>query len=347
MNDKMRRNLVVCRPDFPGGYVESFFFKINNPQKGYGLWIKFTILKFTQANRPAMASVWATRISSKDRGLNAGMRNSIEFARCDYDEDKAGIKAGRSSFGPGFTKGHLQDAFGNSIKWDIRFDESAEPSFVYPLDFIYSSKLPRFKLSTPYDLSKAEGHFTVNSKRMSFKNLPLMQGHNWGPSHSSDYMWAHCNAFDNAPQSIFEGFSARMDIGKFRTPYLSMGKLTHEGKIYRFAGPKTIFTKDVATNRNSWSFTFTNRTHRLTGVLKADRKDFAGLMYPNPDLTHRVCVNCNIAGATFELTRIKDGELLAKLSSARGAMLELICPENRPDVCVYAPSFDPDFEPEA
>jgi Tocopherol cyclase len=347
MNDEKRRNLVVYRPDHGGGYVESFFFKINNPKKGYGIWIKFTILAFPEPDRPAMASVWATHISCTDDSPNAGMRNSLELRRCRFVEHEAGMNVGRSSFGAGFTKGHLKDSFGNSIKWDINFDTAAQPSFLYPYDLMYTSRLPRFKLSTPYDLSRAEGRFTVNSKPINFKNLPLMQGHNWGPSHSSDYMWAHCNAFDNAPKSVFEGFSARMDIGRHQTPYLSMGIVKHEGNTYRFNGPKTIFSKEIATNRNSWSFTFENKTHRLKGVFIADRKHFAGLMYPNPDLTHRVCVNSNVAGAALELSRIADGEIVARLFSVRGAMLELISPECRPDVCIYAPSFDPKFEIEA
>ena len=347
MPGSMRRNLVVCREDMAGGFVESFFFKINNPKEAYGIWIKFTILKFHEAKKAPMASVWATRIGAADEALNAGMRNSTLLQNCRYDENTEGMDVGRSSFGPGFTKGHLKDAFGNSIKWDIQFDAAAKPSFLYPYSFMYSSKVPRFKLATPYDLSKAKGYFSCGSKRTSFKDLPMMQGHNWGPSHSSDYMWAHCNAFDNAPKSVFEGFSARMDIGRYQTPYLSMGLLKHDGEIYRFAGPKTLLAKEVAADRNSWSFVFANRTHRLKGVFIANRKHFAGLMYPNPDMTHRVCTNSNVAGAAMELTRMKDGRRIARLNCAHGAMLELISPRCRPDVCIYAPTFDPDFEIEA
>ncbi|MCB9475867.1 MAG: hypothetical protein H6684_15125 [Deltaproteobacteria bacterium] len=335
MNDQQRFNLVQYRPDQAGGMVESFFFKTADPQRGASLWIKFTILK-PEDGGPARASVWATRVVANNAARSIGMRNEFPVEDWNFEEEKVGLVAGPCAFGDGFTHGRLEDAFGRVIEWDIKLDGGRE-LMIYPHKWMLTKAFPRFKTWTPYADTIANGHFTVEGARTEVQNLRAMQGHNWGNAHTTHYAWSHCNTFDNAPDTVFEGFSARMSMGGKETPFLTMAVLRHEGKDYKFNRLRKVRAKESTMNRQCWSFTMEDQGLQLMGMVIGHRHDFAGLVYPNPDGTEKLCVNTGVANANVELSRIKDGEVLAKLTTTRGAMLELISPDPWFDVCVQIP----------
>ncbi len=98
-----------------------------------------------------------------------------------------------------------------------------------------------------------------------------------------------------------------------------------------------MLTKNISMNRQSYGFKFLNADYEMSGIVTAHRHDFAGLMYPNPDFSYRLCINSNVANAIVELSRRSDGERIVKLTADFGAMLELVSPENWPDVCICVP----------
>lgn len=336
MNDADRKNLVMVRPGRPG-HVESFFFKVNDPSQAWSLWVKFTILTPSAPGAEPLVSVWATRVSAKNPKRGLGIRNTIPLGKCRFDATRAGIVAGPCEFGPGFTRGRLRDAMGQTIAWDLTFDASGDALALYPGDWMYRLPFPRFKAASPYVDTRASGWFDVGGKRREFADLPAMQGHNWGNAHAETYAWMHCNAFDQGPGIVFEGFSAKIRIAGWQTPFISAAALRFENRWYRFNGRRALFARDIAMNRQSYAATLHNDEYELRAIAVAHRQDFAGLMYPNPDFTHRLCVNSGVANVTVELANRRTGDRLVKLTSPFGGMLELISPANWCDVAIFVP----------
>jgi hypothetical protein len=139
---------------------------------------------------------------------------------------------------------------------------------------------------------------------------------------------------------MYEGFSAKVEIAGRQTPFLSSAALRIDGRTHLFNRMGSLLARDIAINRQSYGVTLNNDEYELRAIAVAHRQDFAGLMYPNPDLSHRLCVNSGVANLTLELTNKKTGVREVKLISTQGAMLELISPENWCDVCIFVPPMD-------
>ncbi|MCZ7585112.1 MAG: hypothetical protein M5R36_18265 [Deltaproteobacteria bacterium] len=335
MDDRERRNLVMTK-DASAPSVESFFFKTADPSGATSIWVKFTLLT-PAGGRPATAGVWATRVVPNRPERCVAARIIVPRSEVRFENGRAGFAIGDSAFGAGWTRGQLTDLFGRTLAWDLKLDD-ADPLFLFSKAWMYDAKIPRFKTATPYADTRAHGTIAVDGTEIKVNGARAMQGHNWGAEHSEEYAWAHCNRFDDHPNTVFEGFSARVPAGPFGKPMISTAVLRHEDRTYRFDGWKSLRTRDIAINRHSWSFTFRQGPYALSGMVIAHRHDFAGLFYTNPDGAERLCVNSNLANINMELLDAATGDRIIKLTTNRGAMLELISPENWHDVCVYVPA---------
>lgn len=319
-----------------GPHVESFFVKLTDSSAARAVWIRFTIL-IPQTPAPPAVSVWFTRIVPNNPRRSISIRNSAPLHEAKFTYGQAGLSIGPCVFTPGHTHGKLKDAFGNEVAWDLSWDADAGSVDLFPKPWMYTAPLPRSKTAAPVFDATANGHITMNGAAQDVDGVPMMQGHNWGANHAAEWAWGHCTGFDEHPDTVFEGLSARVEIAGRLTPFLSCAVLRHEGREIRFDSLKTLLGTDMHADRHSWSFRFRNKEVELYGMMLAHRHDFAGLFYTRPDGTHLVCKNSNLANVNMELTDAKTGDRIAKFSTVRRAMLELVARETWFDVCVYVP----------
>jgi hypothetical protein len=149
------------------------------------------------------------------------------------------------------------------------------------------------------------------------------QGHNRGRGHAHAYAWAHANALELAPGSApaeriwLELISGRVRLGPLLTPWLSCAGIAIDDRLFRFDGPRSMFSRALRVDARSYGFRFRERGAELTGEIMADARLTAGLRYEDPDGQALSCLNSKLASGTFCL-RV-DGKVY-RLRSERVAL---------------------------
>jgi len=284
------------------GHVESFFLKANDPeQPAPALWLKYTLLIPPGGAEPRLAEVWAIRFDGTTR-QHAAAKASFQASDCELSRQGLGVSIGSSELRPGKTRGAVGEG-AERIEWDLRFaTEGQVPSFTLPSNWMYERGFPKNKTYTSCPDTRFEGQITVGGEPWAIRDWPGMLGHNWGLFHNPQYHWAQCNLFDR-PGVVFEGVSARIPIGPFLTPWLTLALVRHEGREIPFNRFSRSLNRSVEADLFHWSFSSRQGEWRLQWEVEANPEDFVGLSYRNPDGVENFCLNSKIATCRLGLWR--------------------------------------------
>ncbi|RME90578.1 MAG: hypothetical protein D6767_06640 [Candidatus Hydrogenedentota bacterium] len=332
---------------------ESWFIKVNDPVNGNAIWLKFTAmnnLKFQKADYEAWAMIFPT--DKKENSVLAfkELYESVEslFERslgftingcipvetfkltiggCTFvQEDNQTI----------VTKGKLKSKNG-SVEWDLTLKDSSSPLLLFPFEGLYNGAFPKRKPVSPFPNALANGEVIVqvDSKKTkyTFNNAPAMQGHNWGSEHSYRYVWSHINYFEEfGTDVVFEGYSGKIKVGPFVTPWITGLALRFTGSAYAKTNVKEILFLDIASMLSNsakvdyqnflWQFEGKKGDYKLKGMIQADSDKIAGLNYDDPDGKRNYCYNSKTASAKITLF-YKNKELLV-MSTKNTAAIELL-----------------------
>ena len=316
-------NQTVWQPDFKGGHVESYFLKLNDPGQSKALWLKFTL--YCPKGKPAatVAEVWGIAFDAAHPEQTTAFKETYPVSQVTLARGDFTLRFGASSLEAGRTQGRLKGA-GGELAWNLTFTDGEEPVVPFPLDWMYTRKVPKSKTKTPYPASRFSGTYTLNGETITVNAVPGMQGHNWGSEHSHLYAWSHCSAFDaHGDDTFFEGFSSRVKIGPVVTPHLSMAVLQLRGKRYVFNDWKAIRSPDIRVQDNQWDFHLLGAQHSLRGSISAPKNQFIALKYYNPDGKLSYCLNSKVAGGFVELLDSR-GVIVERLTSRQTIALEVL-----------------------
>lgn len=327
MTPAERDNLARFREGDPAGHMESFFLKANAPEGGRAFWIRFTVFAPAGRARDAVAEVWAIAFD-RARG-HVAVKETYPVAAADLRRDRFRVAAGRSSLGPGATRGRLEGPAG-AIEWDLAFTEGAPPAHLYPIEAFYDLDVfPRQKYLTPHPDSRFGGRIVAGGETWEVRDWPGMQGHTWGRGHALRYAWAHVNAFRDAPGTWFEGASAKIKLGPVPTPFLTLAFLRHAGRDYDFRGARHWINRSAEIGYYRWSFAAENDQARLEARVEARAEDLVGLLYLDPDGGRVHCLNSKIATCRLVLSERAGWKIgrTTTLEAPGAAALELLVRE--------------------
>lgn len=265
--------------------VESYFMRIVDPVEDCGVWLKFTFLK---TEHTIMFKVWSTYF---DR-LSKPSTSSIVFP---IDQVEARSDA---IYWPG---GYIKFEGGSAGRtkehsWDFSWKAIDDRPIKLLPDFLYSNKIPTTKLITPYPRLSVVGEFRTPVILFMHRHGELngMQGHNWGPKHSREYVWS----FGSSPMFVFEGFSTSIFPLKFTSFCIRHGE-----KDYLFSDVLRPFR--IGSTYNPEHFSWRIRSSRLGGSARVScighpHRD-ATLEYKNPDGSSMNCHNDNMSSIYISL----------------------------------------------
>jgi len=296
---------VRWKPGRRGGHVESFFLKANNPRRPeQAFWLKFTILD-PGSGTEAVAEVWAIRLPSRG-GPHQAAKATYPSSGCRLTGDKLDLQVGKCVLQAGRTRGIVGDGE-EQICWDLEFDyQDQEVMHGLPHRWMYEASFPRNKVYTSCPSTRFRGTISRGDDRWEVSDWPGMLGHNWGAAHNPSYHWAQCNLFEDA-DCVFEGYSARLKLGPWLSPWLTGAVVRFEGTELRFNSVSGALNRSVRAELFSWSFTAQQAGWRLSWQVEAAREDFAGLTYINPGGDENYCLNSKIATCTLQLQRREQG----------------------------------------
>ena len=211
-------------PDVPpaAGHYESFYLKAAHPSEPLGVWIRHTVHKRPGAE--PKGSLWFVLFDGAADGPRAS-KVTLPGAELGAGPDHY-IHVGESRLSPGSAVGKAPTEQCDA-SWELEFDEGEEAFFHLPREWMYTARLPRTKLLTPYPASTFRGQVEVDGRRVELEGWPGMVGHNWGAQHAERWIWLHGSNFEgHGPDTWIDAAIGRIKIGPLTTPWVANGVLS-------------------------------------------------------------------------------------------------------------------------
>ena len=297
------------------GHYESFYLKACHPSEPLGVWIRYTVHK--RPGAPPNGSLWFTLFDSSADGPSAtkAMLPGPESGGGDY------IRIGQSRFGPGRVVGSTRTEPYDAA-WDLRFESAEEPLFHLPRGWLYRAPVPRTKLLSPHPAARFDGTVRAGQRELALEGWRGMVGHNWGSQHAERWIWLHGLGFDGAGEaSWLDAAIGRVKVGPITTPWIANGALSLDGVRHALGGPERARRTEVRESPERCEFELPGKDLSVRGEVTADRKDFVGWVYADPDGPEHHTVNCSVADMTLSVSR--QGEPPLEMQVSGGAAYEL------------------------
>lgn len=308
-------------PEVPprGGHYESFYLKACNPAEPLGVWIRYTVHK-RPGSRPA-GSLWFTLF---DRSAEGPRASKVTIP----DPGSGGdwIRVGEARFADGKVTGAAPSDRCDA-SWDLSFETAERPLFHLPRDWMYRAPLPRTKLLSPAPAARFDGLVTVDGREVAVQGWRGMVGHNWGAQHAERWIWLHGLGFEDAGERTWlDAAIGRIRLGPITTPWVGNGALSLDGERISLGGPGRRVEVRETPERCEFTLpgkavTVRGEAVTVRGEVSAERKDFVGWVYADPDGPEHNTVNCSVADMTLTVERPGGPPLALRLSG--GAAYEL------------------------
>ena len=291
------------------GHYESFYLRAFDPARPRGVWIRYTVHKRPGAE--PRGSLWFTLF---DRAADGPVACKVTLD----DVGAAGgeyIHVGTSRLGAGSATGSA-----DGHEWELRFDSGEDAFRHLPRGWMYRAPVPRTKLLSPYPNTRFDGWVAAGADRIDVSGWPGMVGHNWGTEHAERWIWMHATGFEGHEGVWLDAGLGRIKLGPLTTPWIANAVLSLDGERHRLGGPERARATEVSETPTGCEFTLPGKGMTVRGSAGADRKDFVGWVYADPDGGEHNTVNCSIA--EMRLTLERSGETI-ELHTDHGAAYEL------------------------
>jgi hypothetical protein len=295
------------------GHYESFYIKACHPSEPVGAWIRYTVHK-----RPGAApngSLWFTLFDREADGPRASKVTKPGPGAGGGDW----IRMGEARLGEGRASGSASSERLDA-SWELSFETAERPLFHLPRDWMYRAPVPRTKLLSPAPAARFDGRLRVDGRDVAVDGWRGMVGHNWGAQHAERWIWLHGLGFEGAGDATwFDAAIGRIKLGLVMTPWIGNGSLSLAGERIPLGGPgKRV---EVRETPEGCEFTLPGKGLKVRGEVGAERKDFVGWVYADPDGPEHHTVNCSVADMRLAVER--SGGPRLELSVAGGAAYEL------------------------
>jgi hypothetical protein len=330
-SDKEHWNRCRFVPSSERGHYESFFQRANHDERPLAFWIRYTI--FSPRKRPdqAVGELWAIYFDG-ERNHIAAAKSVFPLSECAFSDTGLEARIGDSTLDDGALSGRAESS-AHRIEWSLQYRSSEPPLLLLP-ERLYERSLPKAKAVVGSPNAIFTGSIAVDDEKISIDDWKGSQNHNWGSRHTDAYAWGQVAGFDNAPDAFFECGTARVRIGPFWTPWLTLLVLRLEGRelalntfgqSLRAHGRYDFFT---------WSFESHSPDVRLKGRMTAPASAFVGLAYGNPPGGTKTCLNTKLSSCELAVHQI--GQPLRTLRSEHRAAFEILTDDKTHGVPVVA-----------
>lgn len=312
-------------PELPlaAGHYESFYLKASHPTEPVSIWIRYTIHK--RPGAAPLGSLWFTLFDAREERPWAVKATTAEVGA--HPDHYVHVGDARFELGRvfGTAAADVEQSGGapdhREASWDLTY-ESAEPPFRHlPRDLMYRAPLPRTKLLSPYPDARFSGRVTAGDRVVDITGWRGMVGHNWGTQHAERWIWLHGAGFEGHDDAWFDAALGRIEIGPWTTPWVANGVLSLGGTRHRLGGLGATRRTEVAERPDGATFTLPGKEITVQGQVGADRDDFVGWIYADPDGSEHNAVNCSVANLVLTVSRPAEPPLTLQL--AAGAVYEL------------------------
>lgn len=282
------------------GFYEVWYVTVAVPESGQAFWFRYTI-DAPVKGEPTCA-LWAFSFDKNDAKAGLALHDSFpieRFANKTTDDRGFKVEVGTGSLERARAKGKVGSGAA-SIEWDLKF-EPRGPSLEHVSSALYSLGLAKAQVNSANLALQVDGTIKVAGKSIKLAKAPAEQSHTWGKKHVHAYAWAHCNAFAEDPEAVFEGVSAKLSRFGIVLPAATPIYLRAFGEEHSLNGTGESFGHDSAFELGKWSFEASNDEVLVKGTAKASPDRFVSVEYGDPDGESLYCNNCCLADLSIDI----------------------------------------------
>ncbi len=316
----MNDNAVRFDTEQPKDHVESWFWRANHPTEALAFWLKATIL--SPRDGEAVAEAWCCTFDGAT-GETWGHRETVPVSQAAFGRTLtvAGCTWVLGDEG-GESEGSLGDR-GWQVAWRPVDGPLGEPLSLVPRALI-EAPFPKNKLLTPAPTLRFDGRMHWGDRVVPVDGWLGMQGHNWGAAHAHTYAWGQCvfTDADGEPVAMAEGFSGKIKLGGWLTPFLSALTVRHGERTYRFDRLVDLWNQTPQVNQDTWVLKMRGRDGEALLSMSAKSEETACLGYANPDGHLSYCLNSKLARTTLRVNPVNEDPF--ECHSEHGGALEFL-----------------------
>lgn len=280
------------------GYYESFFLRANHPIRPLAFWIRYTLYSPKALPESAVGELWAVFFNG-ETNQHAVAKQEYRLADCLFDTSTFRVQIGEVKLIPHYLQGAIESK-GQALAWELAFEGDSTPVLLLPFK-LYEGQFPAAKSLVSLPMARYSGRLSVNGESIDVIDWLGSQNHNWGTRHTNLYAWGQVAGFDTHPESFLEVATARLRLGPFWMPSLTLLVLRHKGNEYALTGLIQAVRARGSFEYFTWEFKSGTAQVEIAGMISAPRQAFVGLKYYNPPGGVKHCLNSKIASCTLYL----------------------------------------------
>ena len=319
----------------PTGQYENWYGIVHHQREPLAFWYRYTLTAF-EKGRPPEARLWSV-LFDKTRPSD----NLVRTIRFDLEQTRLSTApfclelGGLGSLTPQMAAGH-QASDGSVLSWELSFGPATMTYASVPLPSI--AQAPSGNLSN--NNLKANGHLVLGDRTIQFMSAPSHRGHTWGTKMPVQWIWGHCNAFENDSDAVFEGVSFESQSSEGVRPPITSFYLRYLGHNYFFSTPAHLMRTNQSTHQaDLWRFSGTSGGIKLEGELYPDADQTYHVRYLDVDETELFNRNSCLGRGVLKVFRQSAGtwRLEKELRATDTVAFEYV--DRNQDDRVYRPSF--------
>lgn len=311
-------------------FYEVWYFKFNLVAERKALWLRYTLL--SPRLGPALAELWAIFFDTVTH-QHVALKQSFPISQFASQPEQFGIQIGAAQLTQNQSHGAIETT-SEQISWALNYEPN-QMTYYHAPPLLMQAPLPKTKVCTPQSDLRYCGHITVNGATYAVEDAPGMQGHIWGTQHAHNWAWAHCNTFEEAPNTVLEALSGQIKVGPWLTPPLSPIYVRYKGQRYCLNQYRHLLGNRSDFSPGTWHFAAYDKQIGFKGQLSASlNEDVVGVEYTDPDGSHRYCYNTKIGHAQLDIL-LRQGnkwEIHNSLQAHHTAAIEWVQSEPLPGI---------------
>lgn len=284
------------------GHYEAWYVTVALPDQGQAFWLRYVIESPLEGAGNAHCSLWAFSFDRNDPAAGLSLHDRYPIAR--YANKSTDEKGFRIEVGPGvLERGKAKGKVGagaSSIEWDLKF-EPRGPSLEHVSPLLYSLGITKASVNSAHLALEIDGTIKVAGKAVKLAKAPGEQSHTWGKKHAAAWAWAHCNAFAEDKDAVFEGVSARVSKLGMLLPPATPIYLRAFGQEHFLNGAFSIWSHDSDFELGKWELEAEGPDVLVQGVVEAPPERFVSVEYRDPDGRPVYCNNSCLASMKLEI----------------------------------------------
>ncbi|WP_097462027.1 hypothetical protein [Mangrovitalea sediminis] len=296
------------------GHYESFFLRANDPLAARAVWLRYTLFRPRGVGQTTIAELWAM-VFLPGKPVIA-LRESWPLSDCRFSPATVDVGLPQAALTDHSAAGRL-----GSLAWDLSWQPRDDSLLLLPEHF-YGGSFPKAKSLVLQPGIRVDGTLSLDGDSLTLAQWPGSLNHNWGSRHTDAYAWGQIAAFDNDPQAFLECATARVAIGPFLSPAMTLMVLRSGTRAWTFNSLSTAFRAKARYQPFTWEWETGDRQTRIHARFTGQEADFAALRYGNPPGGDKFCLNSKVARCEVDIR--ERGQPTRRLLSEHGGAFEIL-----------------------